>query len=135
MSIFSSDNADLHVVNACPCCNSLCSFDFGKVIGCSHVDECCCLKHEFCLKVGEKPMECMMGKPVVLELMLCKLALPCCSCGLKKPKFVCKGIHQCCCFKSNLALPPDDDTPLMVALYGLLCYPKQGCCKKFSDAK
>lgn len=106
-----------------------------KNIGCGSVNECCCLKEEFCLKVGEKPMECLMGKPVLTELMLCKIGCPCCSIGLKKPKFICKCVADCFCFTNNLALPPDDDTPGMFALYGLLCYPKQGCCKKFSDAK
>jgi hypothetical protein len=130
-----SDNGDALVFNSCICCNNLISTDFGKVIGCSGMNQCCCLKQECCLKVGEKPMECMLGKPVVLELMLCKIACPCCSVGVKKPEIIVKGKSECCCFRSNCALPPDDDTPMMLALYGLLCYPKQGCCKKFSDAK
>ena len=134
MSIFSS-NGDDRVFTACCCCNAMISFDFAKVIGCSGMNECCCLKEEFCCKVGEKPMECILAKPVVTELMLCKLGGVCCTIGLKKPKPICKGKSECCCFRNNMALPPDDDTPSSFALYGLLCYPKQGCCVKFSDAK
>lgn len=134
MSIFSS-NGDKLVCNACFCCNSLISSDLGKVIGCSCLNECFCIKNEFCLKVGEKPMECLLGKPVIVELMLCKVGCACCSCGVKKPKLFVAGKSEVCCLSTNCALPPDGDTPSLLALFGLLCYPKQGCCKKFSDAK
>ena len=128
-------SGDDRVFSACCCCNALISTDFAKVIGCSATNECCCLKEECCLKVGEKPMDCLVGKAVISELMICKIGLPCCSIGLKKPKPLCKGHGECCCFRNNLALPPDSDTPSIFALYGLSCYPKQGCCMKFSDAK
>ena len=134
MSVFSS-NGDNLVCNACFCCNAMISPDVSKVIGCSNLSECICLKSECCLKVGEKPMECLFGKPVLLELMICKIGCPCCSIGAKKPKFIIKGKNEFCCFRSNCAIPQDDDTPSMCALAGLLCHPKQGCCKKFSDAK
>jgi hypothetical protein len=111
------------------------STDCGKNIGCSGLNECCCLKQECCLKAGVDSIGCLLGKPVVLELMLCKLGCFCCSVGLKKPKFIAKGKSDCFCFRSNCSLPPDDDTPTMIALYGLQCYPKVGCCNKFSDAK
>ncbi len=111
------------------------STDFAKVIGCAGMNECICLKQECCCKLGEKPMECATGAPVVLELLLCKIGFPCCSCGIKQPKPVIKGKGECFCFRNNCALPPDEDTPMMFALYGALCYPKQGCCVKFSEAK
>ena len=134
MGINDSNGDDL-VFTACCCCNALISTDFAKVIGCGSMQECICLKQECCIKVGEKPMDCILAKPVVLELMICKIGCPCCSIGLKRPKPICKGKGECCCFRNNVALPPDDDTPMMFALYGLLCYPKQGCCKKMSESK
>lgn len=133
--MFDSVDGDDRVYSACFCCNALISFDFAKVIGCGSMQFCCCLKQECCCKLGEKPMDCLLGKPVLVELMLCKIGAPCCSIGLKKPEPACNGKGECFCFRNNLSLPPNDDTPLMFALCGLLCYPKQGCCQKFSDAK
>jgi hypothetical protein len=134
--MFSSNtSSDDHVFNACPCCNNMINTDFGKVIGCSCVQTCFCLKEECCFQVGEKSKGCLLGAPVVTELMLCKIGAPCCTIGLKQPKMEIEGHGKCFCFRSNIALPPNEDTPMMVSLYGLLCFPKQGCCVKFGDAK
>lgn len=139
MSIMSDDfapaDADDRVFNACCCCNQLISFDFAKVIGCQVLNECICLKQECCCKVGVKPKEILFGSPVVLELLLCKIGLPCCSIGIQQPKPLIKGKGECFCFRNKCALPPDDDTPMMFGLYGLTCFPKPGCCVKYSEAK
>jgi hypothetical protein len=92
--------------------------------------ECLCIREEFCLRPHAAPMPIVAGAP---EGFICKLGLPCCSLGLKQPQICMKGKGQFCCFISNVALPPDADTPMMVALYGLTCFPIVGCCVAMKD--
>ena len=134
MSIFSSNGNHL-VFNALCCCNVLISQEFAKNIGCSCLNECICIKQECCLKIDQSSLGCVCCTPVLLELMICKVACFCVSCGLKKPNMLAKSKGDCFCMRSQLTLPPDDDTPSIFALCGLLLYPSVGCCKKFSDVK
>ena len=40
---------------------------------------------------------------------------------------------MCCCLVSEFALPCADDVPKTFVLYGLMLYPKVGCCVKVKD--
>ena len=124
------DTSDMLVFNACCCCNALIWTDTAKFIGCSGVSECLCIKEEFCCKANTPQMPIVLG---AAEGFICKLGLPCCSCGLKVPTIILKGKSQCLCIVGNAAFPPDEDTPMMFALYGLTCFPVQGCCMALKD--
>lgn len=123
------DTSDMLVFSACCCCNAVIWQDFPAFVGCSGVSECLCIREEFCCKAATEPMPCVVGPA---EGFLVKIGAPCCSCGLKVPTICLKGKGQCCCFVNNAAIPPDADTPLMCAVYGLVCFPVQGCCMKLS---
>ena len=41
--------------------------------------------------------------------------------------------RMCCCLVSEFALPCADDVPKTFVLYGLMLYPKVGCCVKVKD--
>jgi hypothetical protein len=124
------DTADFPVFAGCPCCHQLLWLDCMSNPGCAGVNECVCIKEEFCCRQGVEPMPIVVG---VAEGFLCKIGLPCCSCGLKVPEICMKAKGQCCCFIANAAIPPDADTPMMIAVYGLTCFPVQGCCVPFKD--
>jgi hypothetical protein len=125
-----ADTSNMYVFGACCCCNSLLSDDFAKFIGCSGVSECLCIREEFCCKANTDPMPCVVGPA---DGFIVKIGAPCCSCGLKVPDILLKGKSQCFCLTSNAALPPDADTPMMFAVYGLSCFPQFGCCLKMSE--
>lgn len=126
------DTSNMPVFGGCCCCNQVIWTDFPAFVGCGGQVECLCIKEEFCLRQGATPLPIITG---TAEGFICKLGLPCCSCGLKNPEILVKGKGQCCCFINNVALPPDEDTPLMFALYGLMCFPAQGCCVPMKEAR
>uniref|UniRef100_A0A7S3MBB3 Uncharacterized protein n=1 Tax=Spumella elongata TaxID=89044 RepID=A0A7S3MBB3_9STRA len=126
------DTSDMLVFGACCCCNSVIWTDFPAFVGCSGTQECLCIEEKFCIKQGVDPWPCITG---TAEGYICKIGAPCCTCGIKQPTILVKGKGQCCCFINNVALPPDEDTPLMFAVYGLACLPKVGCCLKLSELR
>jgi hypothetical protein len=126
------DTSDMAVFSACFCCNTVLWTDFPAFVGCAGLSECLCIKEEFCLKQNTEPMPCVLG---VAEGFICQIGAPCCSCGLKNPDILLKSKGQCCCFIGNAALPLDEDTPPMCAIYGLTLFPIQGCCLKLSEVK
>lgn len=107
------------------CCNTVLYLDFPALVGCSGVSECLCIREEFCLRPGGAPMPCVIGPA---DGFLFKIGIPCWSIGLKIPTLLLKSKAQCCCFVGNVAFPPDKDTPLLFALYGLVLFPVLGCC-------
>lgn len=124
------DTSEMNVFSGCCCCNSVLYLDVPACVGCSGVSECLCIREEFCVKAGTDPMPCVVG---AAEGFICKLGAPCCSIALKVPDLLLKAKSQCCCFVGNAAIPPDQDTPMMCAVYGLVCLPVQGCCLKMKD--
>ena len=53
---------------------------------------------------------------------------------LKGFECACRSMsRQCCCLVSEFALPCADDVPRTFVLYGLMLYPKVGCCVKVKD--
>lgn len=106
-------------------------FSLSCSLGCSGAVECLCIKEELCCTPSTPVMPCIIG---AAEGFICKIGAPCCSCGVKVPTICAKGNSKCFCLTNQLALPPDADTPLMIAVYGLMCFPIQGCCVKFSEA-
>lgn len=74
-------------------------------------------------------MPCVIG---AADGFILKVGLPCCSIGLKVPTICMKAKSQCFCLTSNVAIPPDEDTPLMLAIMGVMCFPVFGVCMKMS---
>ena len=135
MASFDIDTSDMPVFGACFCCNSVLYLDFPAFVGCSGISDCLCIHEEFCLKQGAEPMPWVLG---TAEGFWCQLGAPCCSFGLKDITVLLKSKAHCCCMISNAAFPLDKDTPAMCAVYGLMCFPVQGCCipiKQAADAE
>mmetsp|Transcript_58828 Transcript_58828/g.120362 ORF Transcript_58828/g.120362 Transcript_58828/m.120362 type:complete len:131 (-) Transcript_58828:165-557(-) len=126
------DTSNMFVISGCFCCAAALYTDFPACVGCSGMNECLCVQEEFCLKAGTTPMPCVVGPA---EGFICKIGLPCCSCGLKIPTVLCKGKSQMCCVAAQQEFPPGTDVPMLCALYGLVLYPKVGCCMKWSEFK
>eukprot|EP00428_Durinskia_dybowskii_P069066 CAMPEP_0170401106 /NCGR_PEP_ID=MMETSP0117_2-20130122/24847_1 /TAXON_ID=400756 /ORGANISM="Durinskia baltica, Strain CSIRO CS-38" /LENGTH=154 /DNA_ID=CAMNT_0010657885 /DNA_START=47 /DNA_END=511 /DNA_ORIENTATION=+ len=126
------DTSDMPVFGGLCCCNQVLWLDFPAFVGCGGQNECLCIKEEFCLRQGADPLPIVLG---AAEGFICKLGLPCCSCALKQPEICLKAKAQCCCIVGNAALPPDEDTPLMLAVYGLSCFPVVGCCVPMKDVR
>merc|ERR1712050_452996 len=104
------DQAKVMICDACCCCYDGFLFD-DSCLGCMGSSTMCCLESEFCCKTGTD--------------MLC---LGCLACRCVGPSVCIKQQQQMCCCVSAIAIPPDDEVPMMVSLWGLNCYPKQGCC-------
>ncbi|KAJ1455875.1 hypothetical protein M885DRAFT_518740 [Pelagophyceae sp. CCMP2097] len=123
------DESKICVVNGFCCClvGLLCD---PSCIGCMGKSECLCLTHEVCLKANTKPLLCDTPPGDI-----CQVGLGLCSVGLKKPTTCCKGQEQLCCVVEMAAFPTDNDVPATCALYGLMCFPKVGCCVKLGDLK
>merc|ERR1719195_421674 len=55
------------------------------------------------------------------------ISLPCCQWAISRkflnPLSICKGSSQMCCIVENVALPPDDDVPLMCGLCTVVLFP------------
>ena len=84
-------------------------------------------------------------------------ALPCCTCSAKSIDLCCKSQQHCLCCVEACALPTDDEgapsslrmrvcvtadgtlpprspaVPCTCATCGLACFPKFGCCLKYSE--
>uniref|UniRef100_A0A7S3HLB0 Uncharacterized protein n=1 Tax=Spumella elongata TaxID=89044 RepID=A0A7S3HLB0_9STRA len=123
-----ADPSGMYVFGALCCCNTLISTDIAHFIGCAGISECLCIHEEFCLKANTAFMPCVIGPA---SGYLCKIGIPCCAFGIKIPTVLLKGKSSCFCLTTNCAFPPDADTPLMLAVYGLMCFPVIGCCNKF----
>lgn len=126
------DTSEMPVFGGLCFCNQVIWTDFPAFVGCAGQSECLCIKEEFCLLQGATALPIVAG---AAEGLICKLGLPCCSVALKNPEICMKGKSQICCVVSNVALPPDADTPLMFAMYGLMCFPVQGCCVPIKNTK
>ena len=65
------------------------------------------------------------------EGFICKIGLPCCTFGLKKPTVLCLGTGKCLCIKQAAAFPfaaGTVDGPVC-AICCLQCAPNMGCAK------
>ncbi len=119
---------NMHVLSGCCCFNTLISLNCCEFLGCSGVSECLCIKEEFCCKPSHPCMPCIL---FCSEGFCCRLGMCCCNIGIKLPDHCCKSQSQFCCITTNASLPNDEDTPCIVAMCGLVCYPKCGCCTTF----
>lgn len=137
-----------HVFNACLCCNVLLSTSVHSFLGCSFHEECkpesliyfwesnnllglCCLE-EFCIKFNTPLMPIVFGTGAGFLFMI---GCPCCLWGLKVPDKLCKTKNQVLSVTVNAAFPLDMDTPLMLAVLGLMCFPKIACCAKIAEVQ
>ena len=97
---------------------------------CKRKGEFLCLVHESCLDTQEPSLGFgLTTNPDNHEL--CKLALPCCAYGIKKPERVCASAGRLLCLKSAQAFPLDDEYGLeqpVCACYGIQCRPECRCC-------
>ena len=114
--------------SACICCYDAC--DFTDIICiCKGSTECLCCISEHCLALGEESLGCGM---VTNESdgEICKIAIPICTLGLKKPAVLCSGVDQLCCIVGAQSFPFDNDYvgEPVCAIYCLACAPKFGCC-------
>ena len=103
------DQKNVMICDACCCCYD--GFLFGSdCVGCMASSTMCCLEAEFCCKSGQDA-----------------LCLGCLACRCISPTVCIKGQQQLCCCVTGVAIPPDDEVPMMISLWGLNCYPKTGC--------
>jgi hypothetical protein len=127
------NQSDLYLYGACICCFTAIYTDFPALVGCSAKEECLCIKWESCCKMNTPPY------PISFESNkngnICDIALYCFLIALKSPTVLCKGKGQCFCFANQVALPPDDDVPMMCAICFVALYPKFGILKKVSEVK
>ena len=64
------------------------------------------------------------------EGFICKVGLPCCTCGLKIPDKLCLGTGECLCCKQAQALPFVDPVSAPVcAICGFQIMPEMGFMK------
>ena len=96
--------------------------------GCFGAGEFLCIEEKFCLAANKEAFPVGM---ISEEGMICKIGLPCCTCGVKTPQVLCLSDGKCCCFHSAAAFPFKEgvvDGPVC-AVYCLQCLPNCGCCK------
>ena len=109
-------------------------FDLDDImIGCKGEGEFICLKQGCCCAANADKYDTGLTAPSPLDMMLCKIGLPCCFYGIKMPnKFLdpcCAGESQCFCLKAAQALPFGGPVPSPVcAVCFLACLPQFGCC-------
>ena len=112
--------------------------DIPGTLGCYRKGECLCLQGEDCCALtGDKSLS--NPHPIGMQApngMICKMALFCCTCGLKAPTVCCLGKGACLCGKCGCAFPFDSETvkePLC-AIYGLRILPApMGCGMPFNS--
>ena len=75
------------------------------VPGCASNGTCLCLEEQWCLAAGKKAIGMGLVKD---DNAIFKVALPCCSMGLIKPKVCVAGSGECLCVKSAGSLPFND---------------------------
>jgi len=84
----------------------ICSYqscDFYNILaGCKGTNEFLCVNEEMCCAAGEPQFGIgMLDKGD----MMCKIGLPCCTCGLRMPRVLCLGSGQFLCMKSAASFP------------------------------
>ena len=95
-----------YLFSACVCCYTAFDTDDFKILTKEH-NEVLCLSHDCCIAVGDDGY----GIGLVTESdEICKIALLCCSLGLKMPTVLCKGASHCLCIKEGHSLPFDTET-------------------------
>ena len=88
----------------------------------------CCV-HEECLDFHEPSLGCGCTTNEQNN-EICKVSVPCYSCGLKKPERCCAAASRFLCLKGAGALPFDKDylEGPVCAYYGIQCAPECNCC-------
>jgi len=148
------DESELIVLNGCWCGNT--QFECNNKGGCTGEQEIACVQMQCCLnfedsyyKVCSMPPCChTIGQCIGCGCSLlcdekggthkadscCQLGLLCCALGLKVKNIgCCMSQLQCCCCVQSVAIPPNKEVPSTLALLGLQCYPKCGCCRKLKS--
>lgn len=124
------DTTNLYFVTGCFCCSEFIYADFPGCIGCSGRGEFLCCTFTNSCGIGRQPLSCGLTTG---EEDICTLGCYCCERGLKVPQRCCKIKTQACCCADFYAFPPVDEHPTACGYYFLSCYPKAGCCTKFSE--
>ena len=107
--------------------NAIESKDFPCI--CKEKGECLCLVSEACLDTQEPSLGCCCATNKDNK-ECCKLAIPCCAFGIKRPERLCARATWFLCCKSAIAFPFDDDyvASPVCAVLGLQCAPKCTFC-------
>lgn len=111
----------------CICTYTACDFDDFECC-CKGKGDCLCLTGEHCVSVSEPSL----GLGMVTNennKECCKIALWCCTCGLKTPETLCTSATHYLCIKEVAALPCHDEylKECVCASCCLSCAPKCGC--------
>jgi len=103
------------------------------LIGCSGAEEMLCIQNKACLGIPDAKNPMFPVGMVKEEGMICKISLPCCQFGVKKPTVCLSGAGQCLCMKSAAAFPFADPVPKPVcALCGFKVLPgPPGCLQPY----
>jgi len=113
------------VCNACICCYNTCDFD-NILILCNGGGTCICCEEKCCLAANVDSFEIGMIKQ---DGFICKLGLPCCTCGLKMPDMadLLSAEGQCLCVKAMAQFPFGDKIKEPVcSVCFIMCMPKMG---------
>eukprot|EP00164_Ancoracysta_twista_P000143 GFYU01000212.1.p2 GENE.GFYU01000212.1~~GFYU01000212.1.p2 ORF type:complete len:151 (+),score=32.16 GFYU01000212.1:67-453(+) len=92
------------IFSGCICCASACDFK-DILIGCKTTQECLCIVEKCCCAANEDKMPIGMAKE---SGDICRISLPCCQIGLKKPDVCVLGDGKCLCIRQAAAFPFKD---------------------------
>ena len=130
MGIDNINKDDLCVVAGCCCSYSLLFLEIPACIGATVNGECLCLGQELCLEQGHPPILCDKKSD-----QWCQIGLYICGCYAKPPSTLCKQAGHCFCCVGECSFPPEGSMPCILAVYGLMCAPKFGCCVRWKEVK
>ena len=124
-----STSSGFPIFSGCICQRVSCNLDLAKAIspetGCAGKgDYCFCFKVEGCLKTGVDQFK--PGFETGVDGTLARLALPCCTCGVKVPTNCMDIGGNCLCLNGDVAFPPTDERPLTCGVCFVSCILKDG---------
>merc|ERR1719356_955827 len=116
------------VFSACICNYTACDFDnIPGTLLCKGREECLCIEEKFCCATNVEHYPIGLIKE---DGFLCKIGLPCCTCGLKIPDKLCLGEGNCLCCRAAAALPFTDPVSAPVcAICAFSIIPEMGFMK------
>jgi hypothetical protein len=112
-------NTKNFIASGCICCYGSCEIE-NILIGCAGAGECLCLQEKCCLGIPNEKNPMFPVGMVKEDGMICKISLPCCQCGIKKPTVLVSSAGQCLCIKQAAAFPFADPVPHAVC--ALCCF-------------
>ncbi|EOD22254.1 hypothetical protein EMIHUDRAFT_207436 [Emiliania huxleyi CCMP1516] len=117
--------------SACICCiNEMDTTDI--LILCKGAQEFLCIEEKVCLAADTEHFPIGLIKE---DGMICKVGLPCCTCGLKVPEVLIKGEGQCLCCKNKASFPFVEEyvAKPVCAICFIALIPNFGICKPFKE--